>query len=647
MEAGRTVVHTALLALQLTASAAAPQASAEPQPAIVSGRVIDAESGRPIAGAIVMPFGTAAPAPPSRVLTNAGGQFVIRGVRPGDLVLMATRGGYIDASHGQARPRGYGQPVHVVEGKRYPDVDIRMWRHGVITGTVTDDAGDPVIGVRVQAFLGARAGGRLSYAPAGTGATDDRGVYRIPQLAPGDYLVAVISKQTSIPTEVMDVFFAGASTRAERDALGREMKRIDAAVVPAGSRYATSVGAVTIPLEAGTATPISQSGALLVYPTTFFPAARSASQAATVSVRSGTERANVDLQLRLERTARVSGALTGPGGIASHVPVRLVAAGNDAVGAVDGAATITDSTGSFAFAGVTPGQYTLFALRVPRPPIDPPDDSKMTVQAGTVAIAPRPPAPAGLAPPPPVPADATLWAQMPIAVGESDLSDVIVPLRPGPRMSGRLEFDGTADRPDPVLVSNLRITLEPADGLPGVPGMDTDGGHPDDRGGFRTPGVPPGRYVVRVSGLPLPGWTFNGARFQGRDIADAPLEMTGDDVEGVVLAFTDRPASIAGAVQSGTGADGGAIVAAYPTDEDAWIDAGESPRRIKIARAGRDGTFTIASLPAGEYYVIAVRDEPANWQDPAFLRSLATRAQHVRAIDGQRTTISLRTVPIR
>src|SRR5262245_44838650 len=190
-----------------------------------------------------MPFGTAAPAPPSKVLTNASGQFVIRGLRAGDLVLLSTKGGYIDAAHGQARPRGYGQPVRIAAGQRYVDIDIRMWRHGVITGTVTDEAGEPAIGVRVQAFLGARRGGRTSYTAAGRAATAGGGVYRIAQLAPGDYLVAVISKQTSIPTEVMDVFFAGASTLAERNALGREMKGIEAAVVPAGSHYATSVGA--------------------------------------------------------------------------------------------------------------------------------------------------------------------------------------------------------------------------------------------------------------------------------------------------------------------------------------------------------------------------------------------------------------------
>jgi protocatechuate 3,4-dioxygenase beta subunit len=637
---------TALLALHLLAASPQP-ASGEPQPALVTGRVLDADGGRPIPGAIVMPFGSATPAPASRVLTNANGEFVIRGLRAGTLVLLATKGGYIDAAHGQTRPSGFGQPVRVASGERYLDVDIRMWRHGVITGTVVDEAGEPVIGVRVQAFLGTRAGGRTSYAPSGLATTDDRGVYRIPQLAPGDYLVAVLTRQTSVPTEVMDVFFAGASTRAQRDELGREMKRIDAAVVPAGSRLASSVGATTIPLDPGTATPTSQpGGGLLVYPTTFYPAVSTAAQAAPVTVRSGLERANVDLQLRPERTVRVSGSLVGPEWLAAHVAVRLVAAGNDAIGSVAGPATITDSTGGFTFVGVTPGQYTVSAVRVPRPPPDPPDDTKMTVQAGTVAIAPRPPSTAGLAPPPPVPADATLWAQLPLAVGQADLNDVIVPLQQGPRMSGRLEFDGTAERPDLTLLSNLRIFLEPADGSPPA-GFEGESGHPDEHGGFRTPGVPPGRYVVRVAGPPLSGWTFKGAQYEGRDLADTAVEMRANDITGVVLTFTDRPASIEGTVQTGTMPDGAAIVAAYPVDEEAWTNAGAAARRIKVARVSADGTFAIANVPAGEYYVIAVKDDPASWLDPALLRSLARAAQQVRVTDGDRKSVTLRTVAIR
>jgi hypothetical protein len=239
-----------------------------------------------------------------------------------------------------------------------------------------------------------------------------------------------------------------------------------------------------------------------------------------------------------------------------------------------------------------------------------------------------------------------LCARLPIAVAGQDVAEVNVLLQQAPRMSGRLRFDGVADPPDPTLVANLRVILEPADGSPAAPGLESESGHPDEDGGFRTVGVPPGRYVVRVAGLPLPGWTFKGAEYEGRDLADTPIDL-GRDVSGVVLAFTDRPASIEGSVQSGMHPDPDAVIAAYPVDESAWTDAGAAARRIKVAHASRDGSFTLTNVPAGEYYVVAVKDDPASWQDPALLRALTPAARQVRVSDGERAAITLRTVVAR
>jgi hypothetical protein len=247
--------------------------------------------------------------------------------------------------------------------------------------------------------------------------TDDRGMYRIPQLTPGDYLVAVLSRQTSVPTEVMDVFFAGPS-RAPNATSRTQMKRIDAAVVPAGSHHASSVGPMTIPLEPGTATTTSQpGGGLSCIRRRSIPPETRRRRRPSPSGRASSGRTSTSSCASSDRPR--FGSLVGPEGLAAHVAVRLLAAGNDAIEAVAGPGTITDSTGAFTFVGVPPGQYTVSAVRAPRPPPDPPDDSKMTVQTGGGAIAPRPPAPAGLAPPPPVPADATLWAQLPLAVGQA------------------------------------------------------------------------------------------------------------------------------------------------------------------------------------------------------------------------------------
>src|SRR5690242_9174062 len=101
----------ALLLVAQLLTGAPPQPDGVPPPALVSGRVLDAENGRPIAGALVTPYGPAAAAAPGAVvMTNGSGQFVIRGLRAGNLVLIARKGGYLDASHGQSRAAGFAPP---------------------------------------------------------------------------------------------------------------------------------------------------------------------------------------------------------------------------------------------------------------------------------------------------------------------------------------------------------------------------------------------------------------------------------------------------------------------------------------------------------------------------------------------------------
>jgi hypothetical protein len=73
------LVNPIVLTLALAAQLSEPTTTA-----IVAGRVVDAGTGRPIAGAVVTPAGSAVIASPgasgpARVLTNASGNFVLRG----------------------------------------------------------------------------------------------------------------------------------------------------------------------------------------------------------------------------------------------------------------------------------------------------------------------------------------------------------------------------------------------------------------------------------------------------------------------------------------------------------------------------------------------------------------------------------------
>ena len=629
----------ALLALvcSLAVAAETPPQSDAPQSAIVSGRVLDADTGRPIPGALVTAYGSAAASVTARILTNQGGFFVVRGLHRGSLALTAVKSGFVDAAYGQQRPAGGLQMIAIDEGQRLVDLDIRIWKQGALTGALLDETGDPVIGARVRAFRQIFVAARRRYTPAGEAITDDRGVYRIPHLTPGDYIVAAPSTQTSIPAEIMDTFFARTGTDAARADLALEMRSIDAPIVPAGSEYALAVGGIAMTLPPGTATPTSRpSGGLLVYPTVFYPAAAVAAQAGVVSLRSGEERGSIDMQLQPSRSVTLSGMLGAPAGMASHVAVRLLPVGGEALGEdVATATTITDSTGTFTFLGVPSGNYVLSVLRVPRLQQAPDDGSKITVQAGGVRVSTAAPPP-GPVPPPPIPADATLWALVPVTVGAEDLTNIVVPLSPGPRMAGHVEFDGAETPPPPSVVATLRISLDPADGSAPPQGIDYDAGHPDETGQFTTYGVPPGRYLANVTGPSIPGWFFKGARYEGRDIADTPVEMTKSDITGVVLTFTDNPSRLSGTVRTNGSADPAGLVMAFPVDEDTWSSSGSRPRRMRVARADKNGLYSFANLPAGDYYVVAVRDDtPGDWWDPARLRSLSRAARQVHLTDGE------------
>ena len=268
-----------------------------------------------------------------------------------------------------------------------------------------------------------------------------------------------------------------------------------------------------------------------------------------------------------------------------------------------------------------------------------------TTPSGGMTISSTPRPPAG---PPPIPPDATLVAQMPLGVSDRDLSDVIVTLAAGPRVTGWLEFDGTIERPSASSIAGMRITLDPVDGsLPADPTLATETGRPDENGQFKTYGVPPGRYVIRVTPR-QPGWFLKSAIYQNRDIADLPLDLESKDANGVVLTFTDRPSGIVGTVRGADGPDSTAVVLAYPVDPAAWSSSGALSRRMRTARAAKDGAYAIQGLPAGEYYLVAVQEERiGDWQDPALLTALSRLAQTVRLGDGEQKTQNLSPTSLR
>jgi hypothetical protein len=235
---------------------------------------------------------------------------------------------------------------------------------------------------------------------------------------------------------------------------------------------------------------------------------------------------------------------------------------------------------------------------------------------------------------------------MHVSVGNSDMNDLSVPLRNGLRVSGRVEFMGSAERPTSDQIPAIAVTLEPADGRT-TAATGTVRGRIEPSGTFTTMGVPAGKYVLRVT-APR-GWSLRGASFGGQDIVDSPVELRDSDASGVVITFIDRAADLTGSVSAANGSpDATATVIAFPGDRSMWVGTGSSPRRLKNSRTGKDGAYSISGLPAGDYLVAAVPEAAAaDWQNPDFLDSLSRSATRVHIDEGEKKSQSLTTVRAR
>jgi hypothetical protein len=149
----------------------------------ITGRVVN-ESGQPLANAsvIVRAFGAG-----SAHMTSSGsdGSFQVSGLDPVLYTLSAYLPAYVTAPRDpDSAPIGY---FRVGDAAR-----LELIRGGVITGTVTNAAGEPVVVVRVRAHMVRDGNGqrsRYGSAPREVN-TDDRGVYRIYGLSPGTYLIS-------------------------------------------------------------------------------------------------------------------------------------------------------------------------------------------------------------------------------------------------------------------------------------------------------------------------------------------------------------------------------------------------------------------------------------------------------------------------
>ncbi|HEX5069563.1 MAG TPA: carboxypeptidase-like regulatory domain-containing protein [Vicinamibacterales bacterium] len=612
---------------------------------LIVGRVIDATSGKPVSGAVVtlnggpQRIGSAPPpsagsAPslppqPPRILTDTEGRYAFRNLTRGTYNITATKSGYSAGAYGRMRPEGPTRPVQLDDNERIGDVTIRLFKYASIAGLVVDEAGEPIVGAQVRADRRVWRAGRRTLQQTTSASTDDRGMYRLFNLIPGEYVVSVPVGSGSSPTTAMSTDEARKNLSGTSQALayfaGGNGGGIQAT---ADSRFLLQLFGIPNGAMADGA------GRWRTYATTYYPGSLVASGAESVSIGSGDDRTGIDFNMRYVAASSVSGVVVGPNGPVPQYALRLVPSETGAWSPEpEIASATTDASGAFTFLAVPAGQYVIQTAKIPRNA----DMFYFNLPGGSdgASVTLRSSAPAPAVQPEPL-----LWAMTPVTVAETDVAGVALTLREGLTVSGRLEFAGSRPRPDGQRLAQVPIVIEPADGRDPIPQSGPPSQvRPDGR--FVSAQRVPGKYFIRVGGAP-PGFIVQSITANGADAMDAPIDL-GSSVTNVVITFTDLIGSITGTVRGiPAGADPPAIVL-FPADRRGWKDFGLNPSRLKLTRAGvQSGGFSFGSLAAGDYFVIAIGDEySADWMNPDFIEQLSRTAQRITLAPGEKRIVDL------
>jgi protocatechuate 3,4-dioxygenase beta subunit len=656
--AGLGVSLSALPQITTPPTAPARPAAAAPSPPLVAnsvivGRVIDSETGKGISGAIVTLNGgpTRAPNPPAvpgtpvspppppppplalsvRIMTDSEGRFAYRGLTRGNYSLTAAKAGYAAGGFGALRLGVGSRVLQLDDGEKVADATIRLFKYASISGTVLDEAGEPIVSTIVRSYRRVLMSGRRVFAQGNQVQTDDRGTYRIGNLLPGEYVIVVPIVPVTIPAANVNA--------ANRQNFSQSMQGLSMGAGPMPGIGGQAVGPdprFFLQRNSGISGEVAalpnSSGRVLGFATAYYPGARTIAEAEPIRLAAGEDRAGVDLTMRRVPTAAISGQIFGSGGPASDYVVRLVPSeSGESFAEPEVAVGMSDAGGNFMFLAVPAGLYSVQAFRIPRPA--PPSETVRVMPAG--------------APPAPTPVmnnlnalsptmEPLLWAAAPVAVADADVRGVALTLREGLTISGRLEFSGGRPRPDAQRLSQIPIMIEKADGQSSqfAQGPPSRVG-PDGR--FLSTGQLPGRYFVRVGGPPS-GWYVHSVTANGVDAMDVPVELSTTSLSNVVVTFTDQMSDLRGRVDAPPGGDPVAVVV-FPADSSGWKNYGVNPIRMRMARPSANGSFAIGPLPPGDYLVTAIPDlYSAEWQDPAYLEQLARMATRFTLGVGERRT---------
>jgi protocatechuate 3,4-dioxygenase beta subunit len=191
---------------------------------VISGTVVDGESGDAIRKAVVT---LSLPGPPRRwatTRTDGSGRFQFDGLPAGKYDLRATKASEGSAIYGANHLRELGDTIALGDGETRGNLTLRFLHSASISGHVYDSDGEPVADVTVNLLRRGRNMGAPILTNYRTASTDDRGEYHISSIDPGQYYLRTTATRlgrfggpgTGDEAILVDQFYGGA--RDSKDA---------------------------------------------------------------------------------------------------------------------------------------------------------------------------------------------------------------------------------------------------------------------------------------------------------------------------------------------------------------------------------------------------------------------------------------------
>jgi hypothetical protein len=522
----------------------------------LSGVVVD-DAGAAVRRALVSLSGQTVDFSRSAV-TDEGGRFRFDGIPRGQFLLRVEKPAYVTSQYGAKRPGRSGTAI-LVEDSAITGLVVRLWRGGVLGGTLRDELGRPVVGVTVRALsLRGTANSPFRSLTNNGVATGTRGEYRIFGLEPGPYVIAATPPYAQMSSTVL--------TDEQVDRLIDLVKRRTALGV---------AGAIAFPV-----------GSRVAPAPVYFPGTPVATQARVITLASGTEQLGLDFPLHRVPTSTISGVvLQRDGKPAAGATMLLRVAGDLQLVPQAPFATVAASDGSFVLGNVQPGRYRIVA----RSAVERPE----------------------------VTARQSYWATHEVDVFGTDVVGLRLTLDAGLSLQGRIAFAafGKEQAKLPSYTGLVAVLRAQGGGIVADTAVRPDGT-------FVLSAPPDESCQLEVTGLTAQSpWFALSAIVDGRDLLDDFVRL-GPGVRDVEVTFSDAPTRLTGRLQMPDGRGvSDVVILAFTAEAALWGRSQRRVKAVRPDMNGEFVIASLPA--GSYFIGAVTDVDPVDWSDPAFLKRLS------------------------